>query len=376
MRIAINSAVYIGDRVGIEIFTENLVSELSRRCELVVYTSLPQAFSSLPVQIRRIPKWTRGHVGRMVWSLFLLPARLRQDRVDAVLSVSCDAPLAGSIPSVAVVHDLTPLRVLSSATFQYHVLFRLSLQLLRGVSAIVTGSEHTGDDICRSRLNHGKPICVIPHGTRFGLPAVAFSEESERQARGQLENTSLQPGRPFILYVGGFIAHKRVPLLVSAFRQLSEEYPHQLILVGWGPKRAMRELARAIDESKMRDRISVFSGLSDCALACLYSRCDLFVYPSQYEGFGLPVLEAMACGAPVVCSSSSSLPEVAGDSAVYFSPGSETELVAAMRAVLSDSSLRAALVEKGKRRAREFTWARAAAAYHELLSELASPGRD
>jgi glycosyltransferase involved in cell wall biosynthesis len=138
----------------------------------------------------------------------------------------------------------------------------------------------------------------------------------------------------------------------------------------------MRELTRAIDESKMRDRISVFSGLPDSALAYLYSRCDLFVYPSRYEGFGLPVLEAMACGAPIVCSDSTSLPEVAGDSAVYFSSGSETELAAAMRAVLSDSSLRATLAEKGRRRAQQFTWSRAAAAYYELLSELAGPGRN
>jgi glycosyltransferase involved in cell wall biosynthesis len=370
MRIAVNAAVYSDRRVGIEVFTENLVAELSQYCELAVYTSLPGAFHSLPVQVRRIPTWTRGHLGRMYWSQFLLPARLRQDKADAVLSVSCEAPPSLGVPSVALVHDLTPLRVPGSTSLRYRVLFETSLQMLRGVSAIVTGSAHTRDDICRSRLNHGKPVHVIPHGTRFGLWADAVNGESEQKARAQLEAQGLQPGMPYILYVGGFMRHKRVPLLVSAFRQLSAEFAHRLVLVGWGPEWSLRELARAVSAAALPDRISVFSGLPESALAYLYRGCELFVYPSQYEGFGLPVLEAMACGAPVVCSSSSSLPEVAGDAAIYFSPGSEAELVTAMRVILSDSKLRAALVEKGKRRAREFTWDRAAAAYYELLSEL------
>jgi glycosyltransferase involved in cell wall biosynthesis len=370
MRIAVNAAVYSGRKVGVGVFTENLVAALSQRCELVVYTSLPRAFESLSVQTRRIPSWTQRQMWRQAWSSLCLPARLRKERVDAVLSLFCEAPPQDSIPSVAVVHDLTPLRVRGSTSSLYRIRFQFSLQLLHGVSAIVTGSEHTKGDIYRNRLNHGKPVHVIPHGTRFGPLADAVNEEPGRKARAQLEDRGLQPGRPYILYVGGFMRHKRVPLLISAFKQLSHEFAHHLILVGWGAERLIRELGQQIDREGLRGRVSVVGGLSDRELACLYAACDVFAYPSEYEGFGLPVLEAMACGAPVVCSNSSSLPEVAGDSAVYFSSGSETELAAAMRAVLSDPSLRATLIEKGKKRTREFTWDRAAAAYCELLSEL------
>jgi glycosyltransferase involved in cell wall biosynthesis len=172
--------------------------------------------------------------------------------------------------------------------------------------------------------------------------------------------TPMEPGPPEILYVGRFDPYKELVTLVEAFAQLRNAgLRARLRVIGPPDDRypEPHERARALG---LDDVISWSGYLSDEELRAAYQRASVFVLPSSYEGFGLPVLEAMACGTPVVCSNATSLPEVAGDAALLVEPGRAEPLAEAIRRVLTDQTLAEDLRKRGLHQARAFTWKRAA----------------
>jgi glycosyltransferase involved in cell wall biosynthesis len=169
--------------------------------------------------------------------------------------------------------------------------------------------------------------------------------------------------RPFVLGVGTLEPRKNLVALIDAWAGLGTDA--ELVLVG-PPGWEMEEIVRRARAAHVR----LLGFVSDADLAALYAMCELFCYPSLYEGFGLPVLEAMAGGAPVVCANTSSLPEVAGDAAVLVDPRDPQALRAALAALLGDPGERARLREAGRRRAAEFSWERTAAATLGALEGL------
>ena len=171
---------------------------------------------------------------------------------------------------------------------------------------------------------------------------------------------------PYLLGLGTLEPRKDLPTLVRAFGRLAGELPHRLVLAGldgWGAG----PIAAAIAASGAADRITLAGYVPEADKAALFSGAELFCYPSRYEGFGLPVLEAMACGTPVVTTSGGSLPEVAGGAARLVEPGDLDGLVAAVRGLLGDAAARAAGVERGRAVAAARSWQacadRTAAAY-------------
>lgn len=358
-RIGFNAAFYTGKPVGVDRFIIELVRELAPRRELVVYTSVPDAFVQTPVAVRTIPRWTRSQRTRLLWEYTALPNRLRRDRVDLLLAPFSEVPSGIRIPAVAIVHDLIPLTLPGSSPWGYTRLFELSTRRLRA-AAIVTISEHARRDILRLGFGRGSPVHVVHLGTRYPC------------APGPVRPAL--PGR-FLLYVGGFAPHKNVLLLLQAFARLQSAIPHNLVLVGWAPAAVITGLERTATNLGLADRVRFTGGLSDADLTRLYQTCELFIFPSRYEGFGLPVLEAMACGAPVLCSSATSLPEVGGDAVAYFSPDSEGELVHGIRSLLESPATRGELSRKGVARAAGFTWSRVADTVERIIDQvLSGPG--
>lgn len=178
--------------------------------------------------------------------------------------------------------------------------------------------------------------------------------------------------RPYILFVSTIEPRKNITGLLEAFHYLKKErkLEHDLILVGkkgW----LYQPIFEAIDNSPWRQHIHHLDYSSDDSVALLYSRADVFVYPSHYEGFGLPVLEAMTLGAPVVTANTSSLPEVAGDAALQVAPDRPLQIAEAIYEIITNSSLRNELIQKGKERAKLFSWEKTAkdtlAAYKSFL---------
>ncbi len=179
----------------------------------------------------------------------------------------------------------------------------------------------------------------------------------------------------FILYYGGFAEHKNVDLLLRAFALLRKTRKQRLVLVGAAGRSTGGGLDRTVDALGISDSTTVFGFASEAELKILLDNCSLFVCPSAHEGFGLPVAEAMARGAPVVCSTHGSLPEIAGDAVVYFEGADAETLASAMKKVLDDEDLRNCMRKDGPARAQHFRWGAVIPELAELYVKLIAEQR-
>lgn len=236
----------------------------------------------------------------------------------------------------------------------------------READAIVTCSEFTKTEIV-SRLGVDADKVAVTYGAVDDAFAPIERADAQRQlaARYGIE-------RPFILFAGTIEPRKNVVGVVRAFAEIARDFPHDLVLVGqtgWnaGP------FERALEAAALGGRVHRIGYLpSHAELAAFYSAADVFVFPSFYEGFGLPVLEALACGCPVVTSARASLPEVAGDAALYADPDDPARIAEAVRRFLEDATLRASYIAAGKAQARRFSWDACARATLEVYRRLVS----
>ena len=228
----------------------------------------------------------------------------------------------------------------------------------------------------RKAIEAAQAIICISHNTkkdlleRYALPADRVSvthlasEIDERLSHG-LEPV---PERPYFIYVGARLGYKNFARLLEAFSNIASQRPEvQLVTVGapFSPAEA-----RAIADHKLLERVSTYNQISDAHLAKLY-RCSLaLIYPSLYEGFGIPPLEAMMCGTAVIAANSSSLPEVIGDAGLLFNPQSTDDLADLLLLVIDDPTERERLIERGRMRAQAFSWNQTAAQTHNIYRSV------
>ncbi|MBM3130287.1 MAG: glycosyltransferase family 4 protein [Chloroflexi bacterium] len=303
---------------------------------------------------------------RVAWEQIVLPFLARQQRLDVLHSPHYTMPLVKSVRAVVTFHDLTFFLYPQMHLLYKRVFFRTMLPLsARRADALIAISHSTRADILRVLRTPLERVTTIPYGI-----APHFQPITDAQARDAFCKQHNLP-RPFILYVGNLEPRKNLPTLVRAFAQLVRAgLPHTLVLAGSRGWHAAPIFA-TIRELDLSSRV-VFTGyVPQSDLPMLYSAADLFVYPSLYEGFGLPVLEAMACGVPVITSNISSMPEVAGDAGILVDPNDAPALADAMSNLLTDSSLRATLAAKGLARARMFSWERTAQATLDVYTRVA-----
>jgi glycosyltransferase involved in cell wall biosynthesis len=234
-------------------------------------------------------------------------------------------------------------------------------------SIISVSHDATRIAIERLRLPASK-FATIHHGFRRDFRRV--DSPSRRQA--VRERYGL-PER-FILYVGRIYPMKNVRGLVEAFAQLRDRIPHSLVIAGVKHYKTEPDFA-AIERHGLSDRVRATGFVEDADLPVLYSMADLFVLPSLYEGFGIPLLEAMACGCPIVTSTAGSCPEVAGDAAVLVDPSNPAAIAEGILKVLSDEDLAARLIARGYARVAQFSWERCASETLAVLRGLVSPPR-
>lgn len=259
--------------------------------------------------------------------------------------------------AVVTVHDIDFLTIpeyLDPAWVKYKEKYtRLSF---KRASRIIAVSDYMKKEIVRHFGVPEEKIHVIYHGvSRYFRGA----KDSKQQIRGVLEKLGVVA--PYILFVGTFHKNKNIIRLLKAFKRFkqSSELPHRLVLAG-GTGQSYDEAVRTLAELKMRDYVSLLGFVAENDLPAVYTGADLFVLPSLFEGFGMPVVEAMSCGVPVIASNVTSIPEVVGDAGLLFDPYSDEEMAAAMEKVLRDRGFHAILREKGLNRAKQFTWEKAA----------------
>jgi glycosyltransferase involved in cell wall biosynthesis len=238
---------------------------------------------------------------------------------------------------------------------------------LQWTDLVLTISQSSKQDIIKYLHVAPEKIYVTPLASRYNPSSLVPGNIDELQKQIKYDFS-----QPYILFVSTIEPRKNIENIITAFNLLKQKYkiPHQLVLIG---KRGWKykPIFAAIENSPWKNEIYHLEYLNNELVRLFYSKTDIFVYPSHYEGFGLPVLEAMTLGAPVVTANTSSLPEVAGDAAILIEPHDMTQLAEAILQVINDSQLRQELINKGRERAKLFSWERTAKetlkAYRSIL---------
>jgi glycosyltransferase involved in cell wall biosynthesis len=313
-------------------------------------------------------RWAEELDERFHWRL--IPARdpVWNLRAARAASAACGAFLSSNsyltawflrVPSAVVVYDLVAFQAGARPRRSSGLIERATIGLgVRRAARLLCISEATRRDLVARYSGAERKSSVVPLAAdeRFGRPIPASTLEDVRTRHG-LESE-------FVLCAGTLEPRKNLLRVLEAHGGLSR--PVQLALVG----PAGWEFQPILDEAGRQDDVRVLGQVSDADLAALYQACTVFCYPSLYEGFGLPLLEAMAAGAACVTSSVSSLPEVGGDAAVYVDPREVAEIRAAIERLLASDNDREALGRRARKRAGQFSWDRTAAATLAALREL------
>ncbi len=269
----------------------------------------------------------------------------------------CVIPTRLSCPFVVVVHDLIPLLFPQHyPRFAASPVYRAQCQLLTAAAGIIADSESTRKDVC-SLLGVQPPLVKVVHP---GASAVFSPVEDIAELSRVWTNVGVTP--PYFLTVGGYDWRKNLPTTLRAFARVKEKSRNGYGMVVVEERMACPEGTEALIEQLGIAEQVVFTGaVSDLDLRALYSGALALVFPSRYEGFGLPVVEAMACGTPVICSRAGSLPEVAWEAALYVDPEDGEGLAANMLRLTEEPELCRKLSAEGRARAAQFSWPVAAA---------------
>ncbi|CAG0936783.1 mannosyl-N-acetyl-alpha-D-glucosaminyl-diphospho-ditrans,octacis-undecaprenol 3-alpha-mannosyltransferase / alpha-1,3-rhamnosyltransferase [Thermoflexales bacterium] len=277
---------------------------------------------------------------------------LRQSRAALYHSAYYLMPYMPGVPAVVTCYDLIPLIYPQYFTALQRLIFRTTHFLaLRASRVILAISEATKTDLVRFFRVDPQRIVVT------SLAADSHFKPSSRTAIDRVRQQYALPDR-YVLYFGSNKPHKNVPRLIETFTRLEIRDRGSgmgLVIAGHWDER-YPQAKDLVGQLSLKDRVRFIGPVQDDDLPALYSGAEVFVFPSEYEGFGLPVLEAMACGAPVVCSNRSSLPEVAGDAALLCNPQNSEALTDAIERALIDRDLRATLQQRGLARAAQFSW--------------------
>jgi glycosyltransferase involved in cell wall biosynthesis len=291
---------------------------------------------------------------------WLVAAALRRDPPRLYHAVEYGQPRRARIPVVVTVHDLIPF-VLPGYSWKSRLLRRSGLRLLRRADSIITPSRATAADCVRVAGVAAERIHVIPHGLSPDFRPAPIEVVDALRRRLRLP-------RPYLLGVGTFEPRKGLPHLVEVTRRLRAKHDVDLVVAG-----SQGIFAPQVGASlaTLGDHAHDLGFVGDDDLVALMSGAAAFVFPTAYEGFGLPLLEAMGCGTVAAAFANSSLPEVAGDAAILVADGDAAELSAALDRVLSDPEEAAGRQARGLAHTADFTWAQAArrtvAVYEEAL---------
>lgn len=353
--LLINLAILHAKPTGIGVYAQQVVPHF-RSLQPLLLSAQPFP-STHPLPHHPIPasmtpaQGSLGHARRLLWTQFRLPWLYHRYRSSLIFSPLPEIPVGMGCRSVAVVMDLIPLRFPNSksALTQYfrHV---LPWVLQRSVHLVCISQATAQDVVTRFHIPERK-VTTIP---------LAYDAEHFRPLD--------LPRQNYVLYVGRPDPHKNLRRVIQAMAQVPGDL--QLWIVGGYDRRYTPELQALGESLGLAQRLRFLDYVPYGDLPRLYSQAMALVFPSLWEGFGLPVLEAMACGTPVITSNCSSLPEVAGDAAILVDPYQVGEIAAAIESIARDTGLAQRLVSAGLAQAQQFSWAKTGQATAQVLAGL------
>ncbi|OQA89887.1 MAG: D-inositol 3-phosphate glycosyltransferase [Elusimicrobia bacterium ADurb.Bin231] len=301
-----------------------------------------------------------GTLNKYFWEQTRLGRLAYNNRCDILFNPANTGPVFSVINSVLMLCDVSFLVNPAWFSRRFRYVYGILIPLVaRKALKIITISQSSKNEIMKYLSIDQDKISVVN-------PAIDTVFDTRISANSHKMLAELNINRPYILFVGSIEPRKNIAKLMQAYRSIKEKnyIPHELVIVGSGHT----NFADAGIE--LLNGIKCLGYLSDTELKTLYQNAEAFVYPSLYEGFGLPPLEAMACGCPVVTSNVSSLPEVCGDASVYVDPCSIDSIADGMYSVLSNENLRKSMIEKGLERVKMFNWDRCAAETLKVFEEV------
>lgn len=373
MRIGLNLLYLIPEVVGgTETYAAGLLWGLARvdtENQFILFVNRESAKWSWPGAANFTPVICPvsgvSRVRRYMFEQIRLPGLLRAYGVDVVHSLGYVGPLVTPYPSIVTIPDLNYVALWGFIPAGRRRVLRLfSTQAARRSTHVITISDFSKTEIVRLMGVPSDKITVTHLGPGWD------TGQSDQSHFESIRLTYQLPDR-YVVAFGGGSPHKNIPRLIAAFRQTTGEFPHSLVLLGHLPPNV--DLSALRYDSQLCKRIVALGYVPREHIRPILGQADLYVLPSLYEGFGLPVLEAQSARVPVACGNVASLPEVAGDGAVFFDPMSVNDIAWAMRRILSDKGLQSSLRERGERNVGRFSWDNAAretlGVYRKVLSE-------
>jgi glycosyltransferase involved in cell wall biosynthesis len=355
MRIAFDGTTLTPGRTGVGYYSEHLLQHLAREAESTGDELI--VVSNQPIETDRpLPPHVRVHDGhrfplRIGWLALRAARALEALEPDVAHFTNGMMPLGSPVSTVVTIHDMSLRLYPHCHPIRRRVLNRpLMHAAIRRASAIVAVSHSARRDLLRFHAVAPERVTVVHEAA-----SPVFQPIRDRERLDAVRRRYALPDR-FMLYVGTIEPRKNLPRLLEAFRSArAAGIPHHLVAVGpygW----LSRDLAARIDRLGLRAFVHLTGYVPFEDLPAIYNLGEFFVFPSLYEGFGLPVVEAMACATPVITSNRSSLAEIAGDAAEQVEPESAEALACAMRQLAGDRELREDLAARGLARARSFSW--------------------
>lgn len=379
MRIGISAFAADGGKSGIGQYMINILRrlpELAPEDQFVLFVNQGDRalfdFAHPRVEIHASPNWSAHPLVNIFWHLLRLPMLLQRHRCDLVFLPAGNRRLAWwyGVPSLGTVHDLSQLHIPQKYDpLRMFYVMRVLPRMMRRLTRVIAVSDSTRRDLESYAKVPGERIEIIPNGadlSRF-FPRDREAAKTELSARMGLP-------RDFLLYIAR-LEHpgKNHVRLLEAFSRLQgfTQRPYKLVLVG-GRWNGAEVIEAKVKELGLEKQV-IFPGfVPNEILPLLYAAADLLVFPSLFEGFGIPLLEAMASGTPVCASNISSLPEVMGDAGLLFDPMEPAAIAVAMHRLLEDRELRERLIARGLARVPRFTWDQASARVVEAIHRTAS----
>ncbi len=355
MRIGIDAAPLVGDRGGVGWHTFHLLRALLNLKEDIEFVGYVRPGSLGRI---RCEEWDGGLTLRWAeagqWAVRGMGAR---DGLDLYHGTNFKMQTTGRFGGIVTIHDMWMDRFpqYSRKLFGQRSSFNRTKRSTWKARKVITVSEYSAHDIATLYDLPREKIVVVYNGVSDD-----FRPLSDLPAVAQLRQRFGWQTNRFILFAGGADPRKNHRTLLEAYAMRAAELQsHCLVMVG-NPTHRFGDIQDTVKRLELDDRVVCVGHLSVDELRVLYAHADVFTFPSLYEGFGMPVLEAMACGTPVITSTTTSLPEVAGEAAMLVDPQSPEQLANALVRVLHNASLRDELRAKGLERAKQFTWERAA----------------
>ena len=353
----INLSVLLPQPTGISNYILNLLPYLQPLAPTLLTARKIDGFDCYPVPDNLTPAEGKiGHLRRLWWTQFHLPRIYRQLDASLLFSPLPEAPLYSGCHFVVMVHDLIPLRFPNPKSFLTPYCRYIMPQVLAQAAHIVCNSEATAQDITSFYGIPAKKITPIP---------LAYDASRFRPLASESEVAI-----PYFLYLGRHDPHKNLSRLIAAFAQIPSCFECQLWLAGPSDRRYTPQLQAQVTELGLQERVKFLNYIPEAELPQLFNRAVALVFPTLWEGFGIPLLEAMACGTPAIAANLGAAPEVVGEAALLVDPYQINEIAEAMTILLQDTQLRSHLSYLGLQQANQFSWAKTGETTREILLQI------